>query len=121
MWCWTQGVPVEVVPFAYLAIANKLKNIKNTLCSATDNTAKRIFENDKPEVCMRTAVRKAGPVVTDNGNFVMDVKFGKIFEPALLENEIKMIPGVIEVGLFCSMAKESWFGNEDGTVSSRTI
>jgi ribose 5-phosphate isomerase A len=51
---WTQGVPVEVVPMAYVPVMNQLKKIGG-------------------DPVLRMAQRKAGPVVTDNGNFVLDV------------------------------------------------
>jgi ribose 5-phosphate isomerase A len=45
-------------------------------------------------------VKKAGPVVTDQGNLVIDVKFSAIDNPAELEKTINNIPGVLENGLF---------------------
>jgi ribose 5-phosphate isomerase A len=60
------------------------------------------------------AVKKAGPVVTDNGNLVIDAVFGEIREPAELERKLKIVPGVVEVGLFCGMVEEAWFGMGDG-------
>ncbi|KAJ2791358.1 hypothetical protein H4R21_006334, partial [Coemansia helicoidea] len=42
-----------------------------------------------------------------------------IFDPAAVEQAIKMIPGVIEVGIFCRMASEAWFGNDDGSIAWR--
>ncbi len=49
-------------------------------------------------------VKKAGPVVTDQGNLVIDVKFDSIENPADLEKEINNIPGVLENGLFVGVA-----------------
>lgn len=63
------------------------------------------------------AVNKAGPVVTDNGNFVIDAHFGAIEDPVALLKEIKLLTGVYEVGLFCNMAETAYFGEADGTVS----
>lgn len=51
---WTQGVPVEVVPMAHVPLARSLRALGG-------------------EPVLRMAQRKAGPVVTDNGNFVLDV------------------------------------------------
>lgn len=64
------------------------------------------------------AINKAGPVVTDNGNFVIDAHFGAIQDPAALLKEIKLLTGVYEVGLFCNMAETAYFGEADGTVST---
>ena len=55
-------------------------------------------------------VRKAGPVVTDQGNFVVDVKFDSIPDPAGLEYTINNIPGVLENGLFVGVAHRILFG-----------
>lgn len=54
---FTQGIPIEVVPFAY---AKVLQNVHAMGSS---------------KAVLRMAVKKAGPVVTDNGNFVIDAPF----------------------------------------------
>ncbi|KAF9465913.1 ribose-5-phosphate isomerase [Collybia nuda] len=96
------GVPIEVVPFAY---AKVLQNLHQVIGS--------------PNATLRMAVKKAGPVVTDNGNFVIDAPFDRKFmeEPYKIMAKIKMLTGVVEVGLFCHMAKSAYFGNEDGSVT----
>jgi len=50
------------------------------------------------EVQMRMALAKDGPVITEAGNLILDVRFNKIEDG--YEKEIKSIPGVIESGLF---------------------
>ena len=68
---------------------------------------------------LRMATRKAGPVVTDQGNLVLDVRFeGGIADPASLEKEINNIPGVLENGLFVNLADEVLVGQIDGGVAS---
>lgn len=47
---------------------------------------------------LRQAVGKDGPIITENGNFILDVVFENINEN--LEKELKSIVGVIETGLF---------------------
>ncbi len=56
----------------------------------------------KPE--LRMGIKKAGPVVTDQGNLVIDVKFDSIDDPASLEKTINNLPGVLENGLFVGVA-----------------
>jgi ribose 5-phosphate isomerase A len=51
------------------------------------------------------AVRKAGPVVTDQGNLILDVRFAEIPDPAGMERALKMIPGTLENGLFVGLAR----------------
>ncbi|KAI9205899.1 ribose 5-phosphate isomerase A-domain-containing protein [Polychytrium aggregatum] len=95
---WKSGVPLEVVPFAYVPVMERIRNL-----------------GGKPT--LRMGVKKAGPVVTDNGNFVVDADFGLIRSPRELNQQLISIPGIVETGLFCAMAKAAYFGNKDGTVS----
>lgn len=74
-------LPVEVIPMAVTPTMRKLEAL-----------------GGKPE--LRMGIKKAGPVVTDQGNLVIDVKFDHISDPATLEKEINNIPGVLENGLF---------------------
>jgi ribose 5-phosphate isomerase A len=66
------------------------------------------------------AKAKAGPVVTDNGNFVIDAPFDedRYKDPYSLLAHIKMLTGVVEVGLFCGMAKAAYFGNQVSQIQS---
>ena len=74
-------VPVECIPSAYISVMDKLYNL----------SAKTIN--------LRLAGKaKDGPVVTENGNYILDTVFEKI--PENLEVKIKSIVGVIESGLF---------------------
>jgi ribose 5-phosphate isomerase A len=60
---------------------------------------------------LRMAVKKAGPVVTDQGNLVLDVKFaGGISDPSALEHEINNLPGVLENGLFVNITDQVLVG-----------
>jgi ribose 5-phosphate isomerase A len=77
----TWPVPVEVLPFAFRLVERRLAE----LCGAP---------------LLRLGLRKDGPVITDNGNFVMDVDFGTIEDPEGLAARICGIPGVVEHGIF---------------------
>ena len=59
-----------------------------------------------------------GPVVTDNGNFILDWKFpeNKDYNWEKISVDLKLIPGVVETGLFVNMAKKAYFGMSDGSV-----
>jgi len=59
------------------------------------------------EIELRKAVSKDGPVITENGNMILDVKFEEITKE--LEKQIKMITGVIESGLFIDYPVEIIF------------
>ncbi|ORY25342.1 ribose 5-phosphate isomerase A-domain-containing protein [Naematelia encephala] len=108
---WTQGVPIEVAPFAYAKVLTNLSQLGSP----------HILPNGKPGLALRMAKMKAGPVVSDNGNFIIDAPFPpeQMKKPAELLHQIKMLTGVVEVGLFCDMAEAAYFGNEDGTVMIR--
>ncbi len=58
--------------------------------------------------------RKDGPLVTDNGNFIVDARFGPIKDCRVLEARLKSIPGVVEDGLFIGMAQTAFIGSEEG-------
>jgi len=98
------GVPIEVVPFAYARVLQNLHQVQGS-----------------PEATLRMAIKKAGPVVTDNGNFVIDAPFDRerMQDPPTILRQIKQLTGVVEVGLFCGMARAAYFGNEDGSVGIR--
>ncbi|KFP07083.1 Ribose-5-phosphate isomerase, partial [Calypte anna] len=98
---WKKGIPIEVIPMAYVPVTRALT------------------KNFGGAVELRMAVSKAGPVVTDNGNFILDWKFDKVHEWSEVNTAIKMIPGVVETGLFINMAEVVYFGMEDGSVSVR--
>ncbi|MBC1260743.1 ribose-5-phosphate isomerase RpiA [Synechococcus sp. BSF8S] len=60
---------------------------------------------------LRMAVRKAGPVVTDQGNLVLDLKLaGGIADPVALEQAINNLPGVLENGLFVGLTDQVLVG-----------
>jgi ribose 5-phosphate isomerase A len=63
---------------------------------------------------LRMSQSKAGPVITDNGMFVLDVDFGPIQDPVSLDIKLHSIPGIVETGLFCGMADGVYYGMEDG-------
>lgn len=91
-------LPVEILKFGY------------------NGTLLRLGEMHGKAV-LREGGGKLGPVVTDNGNFIVDVDFGEIAEPRKLDKELKEIPGVLETGLFLGMADAVYVGRQDGSVT----
>ncbi|MHA2061464.1 MAG: ribose-5-phosphate isomerase RpiA [Candidatus Sifarchaeia archaeon] len=87
-------LPLEVLPFAKSTVLNQLK------------------EFGTPQV--RMSNRKLGPVVTDNGNFIIDILDLKISDYNKMEKQFNAIPGVIENGLFVNMADIVYVGSEKG-------
>lgn len=74
----------------------------------------RMFPTASIKLRMATPTDKAGPVVTDNGNLVLDCHFGPISDPESLYKEIKCVTGVLDVGLFCKMAERAFVGDNEG-------
>lgn len=81
-------VPVEVIPFAIHPVILQLRELGGV-------------------PLVREGIKKDGPVITDNGNFVVDCTFGKIAQPAELEALIAGIPGIVESGLFCGFTQKT--------------
>jgi ribose 5-phosphate isomerase A len=63
---------------------------------------------------LRQGSGKDGPVITDNGNVVLDADFGEIDSPGELGRAIASVPGVLEHGLFVDMADEVIVGEATG-------
>ncbi len=99
---WHNGVPIEIIPSALVPILMKLEKLEG-----------------KP--VLRMAKSKVGPVVSDNGNFIVDVDFGQIKNPSDLNLKILQIPGVVDSGLFLAMAQTAYIGQKDGTVKKIQI
>jgi len=84
-------VPVEVLPSAIAVIKRRIESVGGT-------------------PILREGKGKVGPIVTDNGNVIIDAFFGVINNAAELEVKIKMIPGVVETGLFIGLANTAYIG-----------
>jgi ribose 5-phosphate isomerase A len=68
---------------------------------------------------LREGARKAGPVVTDLGNLLLDVTFKDPFDPPAMEDGLKSIPGVLESGLFTKKKPDLLIGLRDGRLDYR--
>lgn len=93
-------VPVELLPAA-----------RNPVSAAIEALG------GEPE--LRTADRKDGPVVTDNGNLLLDCDFGRIENPEELAGELSGIPGVLDHGLFVGLADVVLVGTDEGVEERR--
>jgi ribose 5-phosphate isomerase A len=125
---WPYGVPIEVLPSAYKIIQLAIEKRYGGKSILRESSVPRT---------------KAGPVITDNGNFIIDWIFEnndeETYDWKSVNTFIKMIPGVIETGcehkyflkkvvgafkfffhffkVFIEMAHLAYFGMEDGTVT----
>lgn len=92
-------LPIEIVPEARLSIMKKL-------------------EAYGVSMIIRDGVRKKGPVITDNGNFIMDIKWSahEKINPVKLESELNAIPGIIENGFFTQKTPRVFLSKANGIV-----
>lgn len=88
-------VPIEILPFALKPVMLKIREL-----------------GGQPR--LRESHGKVGPVVTDNGNFIVDAYFGVIRTPLDLDMRLNSIPGVVGTGLFVRMARMAYFGKLNG-------
>jgi ribose 5-phosphate isomerase A len=85
-------LPVEVLPSAWKQVQKTLQDLGG-------------------EGNLRMAQKKAGPIVTDQGNLILDLSFSNgIDQPELLESQINNIPGVLENGLFVNLTDQVLVG-----------
>jgi len=87
-------VPIEVLPFATSTVMLKIRKMKG-----------------KPR--LRETSGKVGPLVTDNGNFILDADFGPIDAPSELNFQLKSVPGVVETGIFAGLADIVYLGTKN--------
>lgn len=88
-------LPVEIVPFASNLTIRRLQDL-----------------NGEPVV--RTV--NGSPFITDNGNLIADCSFKEILNPGELQQQINLIPGVVENGLFVGMPTAVVVGYGDGAI-----
>jgi ribose 5-phosphate isomerase A len=96
------ALPVEAVPFGIASTRNMIEVL------AADAGC-------RGEVKLR--LRDDGqPFATDSGNWIIDCAFGRIAEPEALDEVLKMIPGVVENGLFLGLADAAIIAGPEGLV-----
>lgn len=91
----TMPVPVEILPEALTFTMDQIQHVGGS-------------------PMLRQGERKAGPVITDNGNFIIDVTFSDIPNPAKLEKQLNAIPGILENGIFPDHADLVYIGTDKG-------
>jgi len=95
-------IPVEVIPEARVQTIKTLEKLGAT-------------------VIIREALRKAGPVITEHGNIILDIRFETPVDPIAMEIELNRIPGVVENGIFTGKPPVVYYARSDGTVESRPV
>jgi len=95
-------LPVEVVRFGIAATRNMIEVLASD--AGCEGEIKLRLQND------------GQPRVTDSGNFIIDCAFGRIEEPEALDEALKLVPGVVESGLFLGIADAAIIAGPDGVV-----
>ena len=92
-------LPIEVVAFGHKATANRIMDV--------------LVDHD---IAMPARLRQAdrGVVRTDGGNVIYDAKCQAIHDPVRLADDLKLITGVVEHGLFLDLADLAIIGTDDG-------
>ncbi|UHA73698.1 ribose-5-phosphate isomerase RpiA [Paenibacillus sp. 481] len=93
-------LPVEIVPFAANLTINKLTELAG-------------------EVNVRSVHGRE--FVTDNGNLIVDCYFQEIANAKQLNQQLNLIPGVVDNGLFVGMVQQVIVGYADGTVTEMGV
>lgn len=94
------ALPVEIIGEAMQSVKNALSRLGATCV-------------------LREGVKKCGPVITDNGNWILDCKWESPVNPIVLEDEINAIPGVVENGFFTKLHPMVFIAHSDGNVEIR--
>ena len=93
-------VPIEVLPMATSPVSRALEQLG-------------------ANPTLRMAEKKDGPVVTDQGLWIIDARFDAIADPAELDGRLNALPGVLGHGLFIGMATDVLVGTSGGDVEHR--
>jgi ribose 5-phosphate isomerase A len=95
-------LPVEVVRFGLLATRNMV-DAMSAEAGCEGEIKVRLDSN-------------GAPFVTDGGNLILDCAFGRIEDPESLDAALKLVPGVVESGLFLGIADAAVVAGPDGVV-----
>jgi ribose 5-phosphate isomerase A len=94
------ALPVEAVRFGITATRNMVEEMASEAGCAGE--IRQRMQAD------------GGPFVTDSGNFILDCAFGSIPEPEALDEALRLVPGVVETGLFLGLADMAIVAGPDG-------
>lgn len=79
----------------------------------------RAIEKLGASCILREGIRKCGPVITDNGNVILDCLWESPVNPSEMEEKINAITGVVETGFFTKLRPVAFIAKEDGSVLVR--
>ncbi|MFZ2410525.1 MAG: ribose-5-phosphate isomerase RpiA [Candidatus Methanoperedens sp.] len=89
-------VPLEILPYARKLVEKQVAGLGG-------------------KVKLRMGLNKDGPVISDNGNFIMDADFGEIDDPLSLDKALSQCIGIVENGIFTKV-DVVYIGKKEGSV-----
>lgn len=95
-------LPVEVIPFGW-------QTTRQLIARALDE-----LELSQRPILLRK--RDDQPLITDEGNLILDLALEEIPDPHALAGELSRIAGVVEHGLFLNICQLAIIGRPDGSV-----
>jgi len=93
-----QTIQIEITAFAYHATLAKISKIS------------------EKAMLREASSGKVGPVISDNGNLIVDAYYRNLRRPDIINEKLRNIPGVLETGLFLEMCDVAYVGRKDGKV-----
>lgn len=93
-------LPVEFVAEAYISVKNSLEDLG-------------------AKVTLRQGIKKCGPVITDNGNQIIDCLWSAGVDPVIMEDTINAITGVVDNGFFTKKTPKVFMATALGEVIER--
>jgi len=105
------ALPIEVIAFGHKTTANRIADV---LADHDIAMAARVRTASPQVASDRVASIGAQYVRTDGGNLIYDARCGVIHDPVRLADDLKLITGVVEHGLFLDLADEAIIGTDTG-------
>ena len=101
------ALPVEIIPEARVSITKQLEALG-------------------AKCVLREGIRKCGPVITDNGNQILDCTWQSVngkspINPSEMEDKINSITGVVETGFFTKNKPIIFIAKSDDSVEIRNM
>ena len=92
-------LPVEVIKFSWKETQRKISKITNL---------------HESKIIIRKIEETGDPMITDNGNYILDLHLEKIMNSKKLEEELNSLAGVLDCGIFFDIANTVILANEEG-------
>jgi len=100
-------LPIEIVRFGSEATTRLILDLLRTRGYDGPTASPRLRDDER--------------LVTDNGNYIVDIQLGRVIDPGTLTAQLNQIPGVVENGLFVDIGDEVVLGRPDGTATARSL